>query len=141
MQGTVSMRENFACKTPNICFKLFYSNLLFCSNIRCPQFTSLPQGCVLVKPTGQCCAQPQCTGGTGTGTGTMTGTGTGTMTGTGTGTGTMTGIIYKCINKHCIMYSYRLATEQKQFQQHNRNFYYSIEIFCLTGLYSFYSFQ
>lgn len=100
---------------------LFYSNLLFCSNIRCPQFTSLPQGCVLVKPTGQCCAQPQCTGGTGTGTGTgtmtgtgtgtMTGTGTGTMTGTGTGTGTMTGIIKKCRKKHCLLYSCMLANE------------------------------
>ncbi|XP_061197993.1 uncharacterized protein LOC133206079 [Saccostrea echinata] len=56
----------------------------------CPQYTNLPQGCVIVKPSGQCCGQPQCTGGTGTGT--MTGTGgTGTMTGTGTGTGTMTG--------------------------------------------------
>jgi hypothetical protein len=54
----------------------------------CGTYTSLPQGCVLQKPQGQCCAVPVCQGQGGTGTGgTMTGTG-----GTGTGgSGTFTG--------------------------------------------------
>ncbi|XP_053401477.1 uncharacterized protein LOC123550590 isoform X2 [Mercenaria mercenaria] len=58
---------------------------------RCPTY-SLPAGCVLRKPAGQCCGVPDCTG-AGTGTG---GTGTG-GTGSGTsGTGTMTGNTQGC---------------------------------------------
>ncbi|KAL3859113.1 hypothetical protein ACJMK2_009345 [Sinanodonta woodiana] len=60
----------------------------------CPTYTSLPNGCVLKTPVGECCAKPDCSGtGSGTGTG-MIGTGSGNGT-SGTGiSGTGTGCFY-----------------------------------------------
>ncbi|KAK3591359.1 hypothetical protein CHS0354_040320 [Potamilus streckersoni] len=61
----------------------------------CPTYTSLPNGCVLKTPLGECCAKPDCSvAGNGMGTG-MSGTGNGTS---GTGiSGTGVGCAYESV--------------------------------------------